>query len=187
MTDTVEINGKAYHPIRTAAKVVLYSADHVTKLARENKVNAVQLGRRRWFVQIESLRAYAEVQKQEQAIKQKHLRLQRKMERKMYTAVTPAKSTRQPVEHRVAIVICGVLCLGVVTGLQLSNVFQANANIAAVVQTKLAHQSRAVQIEQVPKVLQPVFVGDVSHVVIEADRVVKKPFEVDGWRYIHHE
>lgn len=79
MASSVTINGKEYVPSTTLVRMCGYSADYISKLAREEKVLGTQIGRQ-WFIEPESLTVFikkAEIQKE---IKKQELRAQRKSE-----------------------------------------------------------------------------------------------------------
>lgn len=82
MTNVVEIDGKLLSPIKEAALVTDYSRDYITRLAREDKIIASYIGRQ-WFVDISSLKSYAENISLEQEIRKRHLSEERKRERQL--------------------------------------------------------------------------------------------------------
>jgi excisionase family DNA binding protein len=70
---------KKYLDAKTAGKLVGYSADYVTRLARESKIDAVKTGRQ-WLIDPESLKLFTlevQAEKRERAIK---IREERKRE-----------------------------------------------------------------------------------------------------------
>lgn len=79
MSDSIDINGKKLLPIKEAASTVDYSRDYITRLARERKIVATQIGRR-WYVDVNSLKSYQEVSQLEQEIKKQQLSDERKRE-----------------------------------------------------------------------------------------------------------
>jgi hypothetical protein len=92
MSNVLEINGKPLCSIREASVQVSYSRDYITRLAREDKIVATYIGRQ-WFVDIESLKAYAESKALEQEIRSQHLSEERKREQAQKALVT--KKTEQ--------------------------------------------------------------------------------------------
>ena len=82
MSNAIEIDGKSLHPIKEAAVLVSYSRDYITRLAREEKIIATNVGRQ-WFVSIDSLKAYVEASAMEQDIRKKQLSEERKKEREI--------------------------------------------------------------------------------------------------------
>lgn len=119
MSNALEIDGKILHPIKEAAQLVSYSRDYVTRLAREEKIIAQLVGRQ-WFVDVDSLRSYAEASAIEQELRKKQLSEERKRER-MVREASEEMGTVQ-IEHsqrshsRAISVAALVLCLGLVTG-----------------------------------------------------------------------
>ena len=72
MSSTLNIDGKIFLCTKDAAESFPYSTDHLTRLAKQKKITALQISRR-WYVQEDSLRNYAEVQQMEAAVRRKHL------------------------------------------------------------------------------------------------------------------
>ena len=65
----INLANKKYLDAKTAGKLVGYSSDYVTRLARENKIEAVQTGRQ-WLIDPESLKLFTlevEAEKRERA------------------------------------------------------------------------------------------------------------------------
>lgn len=122
MAESLTIDDKIYHPIRAAAKEVAYSRDYVTRLARVEKIDATLVGRQ-WFVELGSLRRYAEDAKHEQAIRQQQLSEQRKQERHLTSVVERQQQVRAKqmsgMHGRAVVAAVGVLLCGVVSGLAL--------------------------------------------------------------------
>ena len=85
MNSTLEIDGKLLYPIKDAAQATTYSRDYVTRLAREGKVLASYIGRQ-WFVDLDSLKSYAENAVLEQEVRRKILSDERKRERQLREA-----------------------------------------------------------------------------------------------------
>ena len=77
MSAAIDINGKKLLPIVEAISVVDYSRDYVTRLARERKIVATQIGRK-WYIDIDSLKNYQATSQAEQEIKKRRLSDQRK-------------------------------------------------------------------------------------------------------------
>jgi len=75
----LEIGNKKLSSIREASSQVSYSRDYVTRLAREGKIFASQIGRQ-WYVDLDSLKNYAEVSRIEADIRKSHLSEKRKQE-----------------------------------------------------------------------------------------------------------
>ncbi len=82
MSTSIEINGATLVSIKEASKTVSYSRDYLTKLAREQKIIATQIGRQ-WFIDVSSLQAFVEDMALEQVVRKEHLRNERKQERQV--------------------------------------------------------------------------------------------------------
>ncbi len=91
MATPIEIDGVNLLPIKDAAKVVSYTRDYVARLAREQKIVAEQVNRQ-WFVDIISLKNFAEAALLEQAIRKQQLSLERKREQVVKQEVQVLKS-----------------------------------------------------------------------------------------------
>lgn len=119
MSNALEIDGKTLHPIKEAAQVVSYSRDYVTRLAREHKIKATYIGRQ-WFVELDSLRHYAETSALEQAVRKKQLSEERKQEQQVRAAADRLheRRTRRAagLPLRAASVASLVLSFGVLSG-----------------------------------------------------------------------
>lgn len=87
--------------VTAAAASVGYSRDYVTKLARDQKIIAIQNGRQ-WFVDLQSLEEYAEKSLTEQKLRQHELSEQRKAEREKALAMAEAEKIPTPYFKRVA-------------------------------------------------------------------------------------
>ena len=77
MKMSLEINGKKLLPIKHVVESVSYSRDYITRLAREGKIVATHIGRN-WYVDIDSLKNYESVSKDEQVIRKRRLSEERK-------------------------------------------------------------------------------------------------------------
>jgi excisionase family DNA binding protein len=82
MSDSIEIDKKLMNDIKSAAAATGYSRDYITKLARDGKIVATQVGRL-WYVDLDSLHRYADISNYEQRIRQRHLSDQRVHEREI--------------------------------------------------------------------------------------------------------
>lgn len=122
MTNSLDIDGKEMQSIKYAAKQTGYSRDYVTKLAREGKIVAAQIGRN-WFVDTDSLQHYSSIAQTEQLIRQQHLSEERKHERASRLAVEKKTQEHDKYRRRHAltskVVACAVLMLGLATGFAL--------------------------------------------------------------------
>ena len=92
MSTQVEINGASFLPIKDASKLVSYSRDYVARLAREQKIVASQIGRQ-WFIDVASLKNFAQSAELEQTVRKQQLSLERKREQIVKQEVTVIKNT----------------------------------------------------------------------------------------------
>lgn len=80
MSQTIDINGVTFVTTRTAAKLARYSHDYLSKLARDGRVKAVQIGRQ-WYVDPVSLESFLTSAKLEKEVRRRQLRHERREER----------------------------------------------------------------------------------------------------------
>jgi len=124
MTSSLEIDGKKMHSIKHASEHSGYSRDYVTKLAREGKIVAAQIGRN-WFVDMISLEHYSTIMETEQKVRQQQLSEERKRERQLKEAVEKKVQEQGQYRRRLAwqskVVACAVLLLGLGTGVALNS------------------------------------------------------------------
>ncbi len=119
MSTQLEINGVAFFPIKEAAKVVSYSRDYVAKLAREEKIVASQIGRQ-WYVDILSLKNFAEAALLEQEVRKQKLSDERKREQALKSQVATMRTLtvkkRRVAKLRTKVAAMAVLMVGVAFG-----------------------------------------------------------------------
>ncbi len=119
MSTSSQNDGKNFQPIKEAAVAVSYSRDYVTRLAREQKIRAKHVGRK-WLVDIDSLRLFAESALVEQEIRKRQLSEDRKLEAKVREAVDEKKSSYEDIAnklHKKSMIVASlVLSFGVVSG-----------------------------------------------------------------------
>lgn len=92
MSTVLEINGISFLSIKEAAALVAYSKDYVSRLAREQKIVATQVGRQ-WYVDPVSLRSFAEMARLEQEVRKQQLSAERRREQAVKREVVVAKSS----------------------------------------------------------------------------------------------
>lgn len=129
MTTTLEIDGKKFHTIKSVADKVSYSRDYITRLAREEKILATNVGRQ-WFVDLDSLNNYIETTAQETEVRKKILSEERKREQKISTATQKKKNIRaqkaKTLNVRATVTACAVLTVGLLSGWATQNFFILN-------------------------------------------------------------
>lgn len=106
--------------IRDASEHTGYSRDYITKLAREQKILAAQIGRQ-WYVDVKSLQSYANGMALEQKVRQQQLSDERKRELLAREEKEGAELHRQKSRGRRkhAVAALAVLTVGVLTGATL--------------------------------------------------------------------
>jgi len=118
MSKSLEINGKEYQASAVVAREFGYTSDYVSRLARERKIEASQVGRQ-WFIEVASLREFISSSEKEKEIRSKKLREQRQQERQLHerryeqeTKVLVSADKEQEyiaVAQSVAVMMCGLI------------------------------------------------------------------------------
>lgn len=137
MSTSFQIDNKTMKVVSTAAAAVGYSSDYVTKLARDKKINAVQVGRQ-WFVDESSLQAYVEQSIAEQKIRQQQLSKARKVERGKRV---PKKMTGADHVRKQQPAIAAMACIGIASILSVITFFPSTPKIFDGAQIVAATQS----------------------------------------------
>ena len=140
----IEIGNKKLSSIREASSQVSYSRDYVTRLAREGKIFASQIGRQ-WYVDLDSLKNYAEVSRIEADIRKAHLSEKRKQEQIFRSAKEQHETAREKTvttAHTKAVAAAGsVLAVGLLAGVFGYSMLMAPNNFdAAISQTTATNQ-----------------------------------------------
>lgn len=124
MVSSLEINEQELKNIRSASELTGYSRDYITKLAREQKIIASQIGRQ-WFVDVGSLSKYAKMVAEEQALRNQQLSETRRLERqalktKTSTSQNQKRKNRKTFTMPSQVIATGVLFMGVGFGFLLN-------------------------------------------------------------------
>jgi len=140
----IEIGNKKLSSIREASGQVSYSRDYVTRLAREGKIFASQIGRQ-WYVDLDSLKNYAEVSRIEADIRKAHLSEKRKQEQIFRTAKeqleTVRSKTATAAQTKAVAAAGSVLAVGLLAGVfGYSTLMMPNHFDSAISQTTAINQ-----------------------------------------------
>lgn len=141
MSGSLEINGKKLSSLSVALKHSSYSRDYITRLAREEKIVASQVGRQ-WYVDLDSLKRYEESISVEQKLRQQKLSEERRRERlQKQSELKPVRrsnrSSRRVGVH--AALASSVLFVGILVGF----LFQQNFIVAPDSSRQVANTSSA--------------------------------------------
>ena len=123
MSASIDINGKKMLPIKEAISKVDYSRDYLTRLAREKKIVATQIGRM-WYVDVDSVKNYHAVAQAEQEIKKRQLSDQRKRELAFKEVkARKQRQARKRVQRQTPAIVgmCLIVALGVGVGVLLES------------------------------------------------------------------
>ena len=114
--EPLHVDGVEFLPARTAGRSVGYTSDYITKLAREEKLEAKRIGRQ-WFVSSDSLQKFVEESRQAQEYRKAELSKERKAEQQVALA-EPMPRALVPRNLRALALLqtAFVLCFGVLLG-----------------------------------------------------------------------
>ncbi len=178
MTGALEINGKKLLSIKDAAKAVSYSRDHITRLARENKIVATHIGRN-WYIDINSLKSYEEVSKTEQEIKQRHLSEERRRDlqvKEVLRARQQVHARKGRTSKKIATAFASLaLTLGLVSGVLLNYTIGAKISGQQQIATVTTSQGLSEKPQVVPESSSAMFQPD-----FEEDSRVRTFSEADS-------
>jgi len=184
MKDQIYINDQIFCAVRVAVAKVSYSKDYITRLAREQKIRAVHIGRN-WYVDVDALLRYEEVQALENSVRNRQLKQQRKVERDLRNAVAyqPVGGFKTQVRFVVYAVttVCLVVALGFAVGAGLSQV----SMLAATPQAELPSAAMSTAADRA--VLVPEFTTPQTRVTVAEDRQIVKPVTKTDWLKIRYE
>lgn len=188
MAEQIIINDRMFTAVRAAAPQVSYSRDYITRLAREQKIRAVHIGRI-WYVDVDALQRYSETQKIETSVKNAHLRQRRQQEHAMREALLQRQRSRSS-QHVFSYVLtftaaCLVLTFGLFAGTQLQTVLPSSPAAASLSQAVSQPTAESIGVNGV--VLKPVFVESTANAVVDDGRVVARPATEKGWLRIYHD
>jgi hypothetical protein len=123
MVSSLDIDGKQMRSIKYVSAHSGYSRDYITKLAREGKIVAAQIGRN-WFVDQDSVAHYAGIMEVEQKSRQQQLSEERKRELQIKEALEKKAAAQVLHRRRLArqskVMACAVLLLGLTAGFALN-------------------------------------------------------------------
>ncbi|MCA9358193.1 hypothetical protein KC902_02945 [Candidatus Kaiserbacteria bacterium] len=152
MNSSLEIDGKVLHPIKEAARSTTYSRDYITRLAREGKVVASYIGRQ-WFVDLASLKSYAENAALEQEVRKKILSQERKRERQLREAVEERRTLQIKKAHslnaRAAFAAAFVLGVGLLAGQGAYQLKHSNAHVSLADKVTVQQSAQLTQVSPV--------------------------------------
>lgn len=181
MSATIEINGTTLVPIKDAAALVSYSRDYVSRLAREGKIVASQIGRQ-WFVDMESLRNFSSDAELQEETRKQELRQERKRElhAKEEFIILEKKVQEKIKSHRInaVAVTMSALCLGLTVGVCVYTLwlfqapFSLPSNSFALVTSNLVGESASVSTPTLPMASTP-------HQTMQLTTVMEQPIFVD--------
>ncbi len=125
MTSSLDIDGKKMLSIKSVSVHTGYSRDYITRLAREQKIVATQVGRN-WFVDLDSLEHYSAVMTMEQQVRQQQLSDERKRELKLTELLEKKLDEQTRQKHTLArrskAIAATVLLLGLMSGFAIERV-----------------------------------------------------------------
>ena len=130
----MEINGVAFITSKEAAKQAGYSADYISKLARDRKIVGTQIDRQ-WFIDPSSLERFLDSARLEKEARKKRLQEERSLER---TLKSQSKVHQNTVAHKAdrgtmeAVVKAGIVMLvGTLIGTSALNLYSGLVETSA--------------------------------------------------------
>lgn len=113
--------GTAFSPVTTnlisakaASNLVPYSRDYIARIAREGKIQAVQIDRQ-WFVEETSLKNFYEQSLLEDVVRKQHLSLKRKLDleiKESYQSRLKTLDQKRATAPTVAVIIAALVLVG---------------------------------------------------------------------------
>lgn len=190
MSDNVVINDQMFSCVRTAARSSSYSPDYVARLAREQKIKAVRLGRR-WYVRPDSLQSYILSQRYEQDVRQKMLREQRVRELQQKEIANTAEEKRVSVKiewYSFLFVSCVIGTGSLIGATFLSPVVDQVRSGQVATAISPASKPGTTDTAFSDLVVTPVFTNSNHAVQVSSERSIEHPaHRANGWQYTYHE
>lgn len=155
MREVLEIDKKNMYSIKAAATATGYSRDYITKLARDGKIVATQVGKQ-WYLDLESLVQYANIADLEQKVRNKHLSEERHRERLVKEKIEEndihRDKMRTSFEQKLKLTIPALVLGFILLGTSLTNILNAEVTafknqIATVVQKDGSMQKTAFSLD----------------------------------------
>ncbi|MDC1205225.1 helix-turn-helix domain-containing protein [Candidatus Pacebacteria bacterium] len=176
MTDVYTFEGEDYLKTTEASRLVGYSPDYVTKLAREQKINARQVGRY-WYIEPDSLKLFSLTAEAEKRKRKGQLREERIKERAVVflnadesTLLSQIKKTKF---HALAQTGVIAVCLFIVCNLVWSSL-ESRINVPFLFSglTQIGSELSEVMLEPIPNFLSQVASYAFIKVPIDEPRAV---------------
>lgn len=184
MNDELHINGQTFCVVRVAANQVAYSKDYITRLAREQKIRAVRIGRN-WYVDVAALAQYAEVQKLETEAHNRQLQHQRKLEFDLRESISKQHVAVYHFQTQWAVyavmTTCFIALLGFAVGAGLSQV-----NMLASVSTAV-ELAPVVTSDSEQPILVPEFTDNQGEATVANGRQILTPATETDWLRIRYD
>lgn len=129
MNEKVHIDNIDFIPASQVAKVLQYTPDYISKLAREEKILSTRVGRR-WYVNLDSALQFKELTEREKQARAEEIREERKLEQKLYRQEEEKVSLGSPLLALTETAV--VVFLGLIVGFGGFFVIDSNTTPAAV-------------------------------------------------------
>jgi hypothetical protein len=184
MKDELYINGQTFCAVRVAVNHVSYSKDYITRLAREQKIRAVHIGRN-WYVDIDVLKRYVEVQTLETSVRNRHLQQQRKTEHELRGAIVARAVNLAYDQGRLVVYSMASVCLVILLGLALGAGVGQLDMLAAVPAANQPAVTESVSPDEVA--LVPNFTAPQASVAVTPDREIIRPVTEKDWLRIRYD
>jgi hypothetical protein len=184
MKDELYINDQFFCTVRLAASHVTYSKDYITRLARQQKIRAVHIGRN-WYIDVKTLKQYEEVQSLEASIRNRQLKQKRKIEHHLRDAMATQSVGTFGKEVRWSVYAVVTACLVLVSGFTVGAGLSQVSMLASV--PTADSPSAAVSMTDGQVMLVPTFTTPQNEVTVVGDRQVQTPATKTDWLRIRYE
>lgn len=193
MTDSLKIDGVSFIPAQSAGKLVGYTGDYVSRLAREGKIKASKVGRQ-WLVDPDSLKTFSKLSEMQKSERNQQLRTVRKREQRADKISEKKQVLENELQQKInqgapvavfattCIVLLGV-CIGSAGYYGLTGAYSKTAVISALEQTAAGVYSLTLTAEDNAQTALSTTAGEVAGETINRRELVedqKDKFEYGG-------
>lgn len=159
MSKNLDINGVRFESCASIAQRFGYTSDYVSRLAREEKIDATRVGRL-WFIDPVSVEKFKELSEQNKNTRSEELKIQRHQERSAQIKENKKLSSLERTEVYVAmaqttaVVMCGLLVgsLGWMVSsqeVQVAQVFQGAVSVYSQIQDGVLYDTQTASLATV--------------------------------------
>lgn len=182
----VEINDNIFMSVKQAAEHFNYSRDHVTRLAKAKKIEAVLSGRT-WLVSRKSLGNYYEDQKLESEVRKRLLRSERQIELEVRSKLAKSDEYNSRTYEKSGLCAVTLACVFFSLCFLVTNQVTSSAvGHKALVSSAITVDGSAVSTAE-SEFIQPVFTNGSEVSVTSVERKLDRPAVTPQWVLISHD